>query len=649
MKKFAIYTAALISMLSINKLSSQVVINEIQMQPAGSSTGTNPQNLADCAPNSGAEFIELYNTNQCASVDISCYILGTNIAGTSAAAHGAFRFPAGTTIPPLGFISIGGINSGATFILNTYCGTQNLAINPAGRWYLPNGDGYMMLYDATGAAVDAVYWTTGSTAADQAKWGADSDINTNPTRIPAGTGGCAIIASLPGPANIPIASAEWMGQAAGNGLSCSRQTDGSSTWVNNVAGTVNACNGACVVANTFYVPANVTQPSCSSNNGVITITPSPVGAYTYNWSPNVSTTNTASSLSGGTYSISISSGGCQKDTVITLTASNAPTNIAVNVTNASCGQSNGSVTLGAVTGGTGPYQYNFNSLGLASTAAYNSLAAGNYSLIVSDNNGCTYTAPSVVISNGSAPTAIVVNTVNASCGQSNGSVTLGAVTGGTGPYQYNFNNLGLSNNTSYSGLIAGIYSLIIVDNNGCSYTTSTALISSNPTFSISTEITEPSCANNDGNINITNANGGTAPYEYNFNNVGFGTNPLFENLASGNYNLIVKDNNGCINSFDLTVPQSADESTLYTPNCFTPNFDDVNEFWKSYGTCILEYKCFIFNRWGEKIATLNSLDEKWDGTYKGKTVSDGVYVYVVEATDAKNLRIKKSGHITLLR
>ena len=302
---------------------SQVVINEVHMNPAGSSLSSNPQNMVDCTPTPGAEYVELYNKNPCASVDISCYIIAANVAGTSTTSHGAFRFPAGTVIPPLGFVSIGGENSGATFKLNNYCGTANLAIDPSGRWYLPNGDGYLILYDASGANIDAVYWTFSAGQANL--WGTNSDFKTNPSRIPAGTGGCPPVTSLSGPANLPASAAEYIGQASNNGFSTSRQTDGSSTWVTNVAGTINACNGACVVATPFHIPASVTQPGCSSNNGLITINPNPAGAYTYTWSPNVSTSNSAANLGGGTYSISISSNGCTKDTVITLTAPGSPT------------------------------------------------------------------------------------------------------------------------------------------------------------------------------------------------------------------------------------------------------------------------------------------------------------------------------------
>ncbi len=523
---------------------SQVVINEVQMQPAGSATGTNPQNLVDCTPNDGAEFIELYNTDPCNSVDISCYILGCNIAGTSAASHGAFRFPSGTIIPPLGFVSIGGTNSGATFILNTYCGTANLNINPAGRWYMPNGDGYMMLYDASGTAIDAVYWTVN--AGEASKWGTDTDINTNPTRIPAGTGGCAVVSSLSGPANLAIGTAEYAGQASGNGFSSARQTDGSNTWVRNVAGTINACNGACVIANPFSISATTTAPSCGASNGAITVNPAPAGAYTYTWVPNVSANNTASNLAAGSYQVSIDLNGCQKDTTIVLSNSAGPTNIVITPTNASCGLSNGSVTLGAVTGGVGPYTYNFNNLGFSGTTNYSNLAAGSYTLIVKDAAGCTYSAPNIVLTGGTAPTAITVTPTNPSCGQSNGAIALGTVTGGTSPYTYNFNNLGFSATTNYPNLAAGNYSLIVQDASGCTFNAPNSVLTSSagPT-GITTTPTNPACGQSNGAVSLGAVVGGTAPYTYNFNNLGFSATTNYPNLAAGSYTLEVTDAAGC--------------------------------------------------------------------------------------------------------
>ncbi|MGE0560628.1 MAG: lamin tail domain-containing protein [Flavobacteriales bacterium] len=372
----------IISILLSTDLFSQVVINEVHMRPTGSSTGTNPQNLADCAPNSGGEFIELYNPDPCSSVDISCYIIANNIAGTSTSAQGAFRFPSGTVIPPLGFVSIGGAHSGATFILNNYCGTNNLATHTSGRWYLPNGDGYLMLYNSSGSPIDAVYWTTDGNAA---KWGTDSDINTNPTLIPSGTGGCAVVSSLSGPANLPISVAEHIGVASGAGLSSSRQTDGSLTWVPNSANTINACNGACVIPTTFTVSASVNQPTCGNTDGNITLTPSPAGTYTYTWTPNVSATNSASNLGAGNYQISVNDGSCTWDTTITLAAP-TPFIVSSSVNQLTCGNTDGSISFTPSPAGTYTYTWTPN---VSTTNSASNLSAGSYQIEMSDGS-CTW-------------------------------------------------------------------------------------------------------------------------------------------------------------------------------------------------------------------------------------------------------------------
>ncbi len=536
---------------------SQVVINEVHMQPAGSTTGTNPQNLADCTPNNGAEYIELYNTDPCNVADISCYIVGCNIAGTSAAAHGAFRFPQGTIIPPLGFVSIGGTNSGATFVLNNYCGTANLNINPAGRWYMPNGDGYMMLYNSSGAAIDAVYWTINAGEAN--KWGTDTDINTNPTRIPAGTGGCQLVNSLSGPANLPLSFAEYAGQASGNGFSTARQTDGGSTWVRNVAGTINGCNGACIVSTPFLLNIITSAPSCNSANGSITITPSTMGSYSYSWTPNVSTSNVATNLAAGAYQISVTLNGCTVDTIINLTSTSGPTSVAVSTVNSTCGQGNGSVSIGAVTGGTPPFTYNFDNLGYSSTSNFSNLPGGVYSLLVKDATGCVYSAPNIILTSSPSPSNILFNSTNPTCGQSNGSVILGQVTGGTSPYTYNFNNLGFGTNTSFSNLGAGSFSLEISDALGCTFSAPDILLTNNsgPTGVLVTP-TNPSCGQSDGVISLGVVTGGTAPYTYNFDGLGFSGTTVFSNLSGGSYTLEVKDAAGCVFVAPIV--------TLVTPN-----------------------------------------------------------------------------------
>ena len=111
-----------------------------------------------------------------------------------------------------------------------------------------------------------------------------------------------------------------------------------------------------------------------------------------------------------------------------------PTAIATTIVNATCGASNGSITLGAVTGGVAPYTYSVDGSAFTATLVYPNLAAGIY-VEVRDANGCIFST-SATITNTSGPTAIATTIVNATCGASNGSITLGAVTGGVAPYTY---------------------------------------------------------------------------------------------------------------------------------------------------------------------------------------------------------------------
>ena len=119
------YIFLLILFSPFPSLFSQVVINEVHVRPTGGDTDQAFQSMYNSTPNFGSEFIEIYNTSSCDPVDISCWSIGGMDGGTNG---GAFSFPTGTVIPPLGFITIGGPNTpGITFNLN-------IAANSARLW-----------------------------------------------------------------------------------------------------------------------------------------------------------------------------------------------------------------------------------------------------------------------------------------------------------------------------------------------------------------------------------------------------------------------------------------------------------------------------------------------------------------------------------
>jgi gliding motility-associated-like protein len=77
---------------------------------------------------------------------------------------------------------------------------------------------------------------------------------------------------------------------------------------------------------------------------------------------------------------------------------------------------------------------------------------------------------------------------------------------------------------------------------------------------------------------------------------------------------------------------------LYAPNTFTPDNDNLNNEWRVHisGVDIFNFNLTIFNRWGELIWESNDPDASWDGTYGGKLVETGTYVWTIRAEDAEN-------------
>src|SRR5678809_1035874 len=92
----------------------------------------------------------------------------------------------------------------------------------------------------------------------------------------------------------------------------------------------------------------------------------------------------------------------------------------------------------------------------SNTTNYTNLAAGTYTIAVRDANGCVFSTTANVNSSG-GPTNVNVTPTDAACGQDNGSITIGNVTGGDAPYAYSINGGTYSNTTNYTNLAAGTY------------------------------------------------------------------------------------------------------------------------------------------------------------------------------------------------
>ena len=299
----------------------------------------------------------------------------------------------------------------------------------------------------------------------------------------------------------------------------------------------NGCTGTAsvtVTEPTILSAAGVaTNVSCNGgSNGTVDLTVTGgTGTYTYLWSNNA-TTEDLTGLMAGTYDVTVTdANGCTATASVTVSE---PTVLSASATatNVSCnGGNNGTANL-TVTGGTGTYTYLWSNN--ATTEDLTGLAAGTYSVTVTDANGCTATA-SVTITEPTVLSASATAT-NVSCnGGNNGTADL-TVTGGTGTYTYLWSNGATTQDLT--GLMAGTYSVTVTDANGCTATASVTL--TQPTALVATATaTNVSCNGGTNGTATVTATGGTGAYTYSWTGTEMVATPFvfqgFEATGSWNY------------------------------------------------------------------------------------------------------------------
>lgn len=113
---------------------------------------------------------------------------------------------------------------------------------------------------------------------------------------------------------------------------------------------------------------------------------------------------------------------------------------------------------------------------------------------------------------------------------------------------------------------------------------------------------------------------------------------------------VANDYGTCGIYYGDTYRITVSESKLDCPNAFSPhNHDDVNDIWKVSYQSLIDFHCWIFNRWGTQVYEYSDPSGGWDGTYRGKLVDPGVYYYVITAEGSDGMKYRKRGSITILR
>ena len=119
----------------------------------------------------------------------------------------------------------------------------------------------------------------------------------------------------------------------------------------------------------------------------------------------------------------------------------------------------------------------------------------------------------------------------------------------------------------------------------------------------------------------------------------------------GSYTITATDNFGCQRAFHVNVgQQKCADCDLYIPSAFTPNSDGLNDIFRATSYCnFSDFDLQIFNRWGEKVFESHNGNNGWDGTYLGRKMLSGVYVYFISYSTASHISKTAKGTVALIR
>ncbi|MCX6292448.1 MAG: gliding motility-associated C-terminal domain-containing protein [Bacteroidetes bacterium] len=273
---------------------------------------------------------------------------------------------------------------------------------------------------------------------------------------------------------------------------------------------------------------NFGDPGSGANN--ISTLQNPVHTFSASGSFNVTLT-ASGSCSGGT---------AFPEVISIIQSSAVPHDV-------SCyGGNDGSADI-AVTGGGGPFSYQWNTSPVQNTSTAVGLSPGSYTFFVNGNNVCPDTGTVTI----GQPLIIThsVSTVAAHCGNDNGVATA-TISGGTAPYHYNWSSGDTT--SSVNNLPPGNYLLTVNDSKGCTVT-NPFVIGQKPPLAIFLTSADASCGISNGTVHV-NVNGGTSPFQYAW--LPFVSNAnVASNLASGDYVVTVTDSSGCTKQDTATILQ----------------------------------------------------------------------------------------------
>jgi gliding motility-associated-like protein len=408
--------------------------------------------------------------------------------------------------------------------------------------------------------------------------------------------------------------------------------------------------------------ANQTDVTCNSgSDGTATITATQgTSPYTFTWDQSISTTNSANDLDFGAHTLTVVDAlGCTETITVNI---DQPDPLALSfITPDSMICPGTLITLNATgTGGSSPYTYTWtegtNQAGTGSSVTVRPSVSGTvYCLTLTEQCGSPSTQECITITFPLDINPNVVPDKPRDCVP--GEFTFTNTSTNSGEIlttQYAFSNGAVYNVVGSEDLTVtfpsvGLYDvqMTVTSNYGCIYSTfiggivevtplpvADFTISKNPATWFETNIQTSDIST--GNISIWDWQ---SPGAVSINNAGSSALFSYPEGQVGTYpiTLTVTTAEGCSDSITLEI-EIVPDVILYVPNAFTPDDDEHNQTWgiNIDGIDFENFQLVIYNRWGELIWESRDAKESWDGTYNGRIVPIGTYIWKISFKEKDN-------------
>jgi gliding motility-associated-like protein len=373
------------------------------------------------------------------------------------------------------------------------------------------------------------------------------------------------------PSGAPIYTVEWFDGATSVGTGNTVNVCPTAVTNYTAVATYTACDGTVVTASDVVTVSpsasapsgteiNNAPTSCTGNTGSTEVQGSGgAGGYTYSIDGGpFQSSGIFSGLAQGPHTVTIQdANGCQGSVNITINQVAGVTLTVNNSDDPSCNGVQDGVINTSASGGTPGYTFTLNGGTGQSTGDFTNLAAGAYTILVTDQAGCT-DSQTINLTDPAPIVFTLNNTTPATCVAADGSITVNSATGGSGTFQYSIDNgVNMQSGTAFNGLTAGSYTVIAEDANGCQATVPANVTSVNTLVGMLDNQTAVLCNGGNTGTATISGSGTIAPYFFSLDNGAPQPTGVFNGLSAGLHEVVVADQNGCTDtvSFTITQPQ----------------------------------------------------------------------------------------------